>query len=158
MNGEKKAAGKTAKAQAARAARIQAEFEARKAALTELAEAYPDTLAAIDEYSGAYLEEGLEGNARRFACQLSNDTACVSSFWSPYAAEAMATVGVVGDAPGDAVPADVVAGLVYLRHRAPAVFARLVAMDSALGAALPTEGGDFAASAILMRAALARAA
>ena len=158
MNKQNKTAGKTAKAMIARAIRRQAEFNARKAALTELKKYYPDALAAIDEYACSFISEGHRGRARRIACRIANDTACVSSTWRSFAADATKRMTVEGDQPGDAVPAEVVAGLVYLRFNAPRMFARLVAMDLALGACLPVQGGIFASSAILMRSALALAA
>lgn len=173
MSNTKMAAGKTAKnAKGARAprrnapsrreisrlVRLQAEFEERKAALETVAESYPEALKAIDEYSNSFLAEGRRGRARRYACHISNDTACVGNDrWRPYAADALARYAVDGDQPGDALPFEVVAGLVHLRHNAPMFFSRLVRMDAALGAVLPLEGGSFPYSAILMRAALAAA-
>lgn len=141
--------------------RLQAEFDQRKGHLAILAEAYPAALAAIDEYAGLYPHEiGLAHgkDALNHAQMLNNDLICVTdSEVMPYAAEAIAAVTAKGDQPGDAVPAEVVQGLQYVRHNLPTMFARIVGIDSALGQSMPSEGG-YAASALLMRSALSLAA
>ena len=140
--------------------RLYAEFYDRREKLDLLAEAYPAAIAAIDEYAGMYPHAIGTAHGKRalnHSLMLNNDLACVTGAnVVPYAADAVAAVTVKGDQPGDAVPAEVVQGLQYLRHRLPKMYARLVGMDAAIGPSLQSDG-VYAASALLMRSALAAA-
>lgn len=175
MNAKTQTAGKTAitngacaplttnaltKGQIATIRRRYAEFIDRREKLAMLKEAYPAAFLAIDEYAGAYYNEIGESKGKRALRQsvlINNDLACVSgASFKRYAAKALAAVSVRGDLPGDAVPAEVVQGLQYLRHNLPQVFGKLVKVDAALGPVLPATG-EYAAPALLMRSALAAA-
>lgn len=141
--------------------RAYAEFNDRKEKLELLEEAYPAALLAINEYSTAYYHEIGTAKGKRAlnnALLICNDLSCIGgSDYKPYAAEAIRAVTVKGDEPGDAVPADVVQGLQFLRHNLPATYAKLVKLDAALGPVLP-DTGKYSAPALLMRSALARVA
>ena len=136
--------------------RLQAAFEERKAALDAIEAAYPDAIRAMEEYARlcAYLAPQRE--VRRMALQACNDLACVTCTVParPFAANALASVAVRGDLPGDAVPCDVAAGLTLLNFTYPPLAELLAEIDNALGPVLPVHGGDFEASLLLMRLAL----
>lgn len=144
--------------------RLQSEFERLKHLLELLDLGYPEAVTAVDEYAGAYISSVQLGEtehdpvAWHEACEISNALACVSGSWRSYAERAMRSVMSEGDELGDVLPGDVVNGLRFIRHQMPGLFDRLVRMDKAVGPCLPLSGSDFAAPAVMMRAAIAAAA
>ena len=141
--------------------RLQSEFERTKHLLELLDLGYPEAVTAVDEYAGSYIASVQLGKTKsnpvawREACEISNALACVSGSWRSYAERAMRSLMSDGDELGDALPGDVVCGLRFIRHQMPGLFERIERMDRSLGACLPLSGSDFAAPAVMMRAAIA---
>ena len=139
----------------------------RNAGIKEIAEYYPEAACAVLEYAQEYLaHEPLEHAASKhkrmwdLAGEIGNAfaQAMPGTTYQPFAQSAIAAYTAEGDMnPCYAVPASVVMGLKLLKAKDPALFSALVKFDHGHGLALVLDGTDRAASAVLMRSALAAA-
>lgn len=162
-------ATKSTAATAAIANRNNAEiaaWRARNAGIKEIAEYYPEAAYAVLEYAQEYLaheprERAASKHKRMWdlAGEIGNAfaQAMPGTTYKAYAKSALESYAVKGDLPGDALPAEVVQGLRFLKAKDPALFYALMKFDHGHGPALVLDGTDRAASAVLMRSALAAA-
>ena len=144
-----------------------AAWRTRNAGIKEIAEYYPEAACAVLEYAQEYLaHEPLERAASKhkrmwdLAGEIGNAfaQAMPGTTYQPFAQSAIAAYTAEGDMnPCDAVPASVVMGLKLLKAKDPALFSALVKFDHGHGPALVLDGTDRAASAVLMRSAIAAA-
>ena len=143
-----------------------AAWRARNAGIKEIAEYYPEAASAVLEYAQEYMahepSERAKSRHKRMwdlAGEIGNAFAQATpgTTYEPYAKSALEAYAVKGDLSGDAVPAEVVQGLQLLKAKDPALFSALVKFDRGHGPALVLDGTDIAASAVLMRSALAAA-
>ena len=143
-----------------------AAWRARNAGIKEIAEYYPEAACAVLEYAQEYMaheprERAASKHKRMWdlAGEIGNAfaQAMPGTTYKAYAKAALEAYAVKGDLQGDVLPAEVVQGLQFLKAKDPALFSALVKFDHGHGPALVLDGTDRAASAVLMRSALAAA-
>ena len=144
-----------------------AAWRTRNAGIKEIAEYYPEAACAVLGYAQEYMAHEPRDRAASkhkrmwdLAGEIGNAfaQAMLGMTYKPFAQSAIAAYTSEGDMnPCDAVPASVVMGLKILKAKDPDMFAAIVKFDHGHGPALVLDGTDRAASAVLMRSALAAA-
>lgn len=179
MSKQKKTAGKTAHINAATAAianhtpRADRRLRSTPAGFAEykhhcdvLFNCYNEAFHAINEYGQAFMarepRDRSESRHKRLwdlGGDIGNCFSCCGHSWlSGFSREMLEIYRAEGEELGGGIPAEVVQGLLYVRHNLPDLFGKLVRFDKALPGLIPLDGSAFSSSALLMRAALALAA